>query len=69
MCIAMPFLLKFRRVPANPTKNGRVIDADLPLGHKARDIARGELVLEVPAHSDDDDLGEEMASFEELVQA
>src|SRR5665811_1902670 len=34
-----------------------------------RDIARGELVLEVPAHRDDDDLGEEMASFEELVQA
>jgi hypothetical protein len=40
-----------------------VIDADLPLGQKARDIARGELVLEVPAHGDDDDLGEEMASF------
>ena len=60
---------KFRRVPANPTQNGRGIDADLPLGQKARDIARGELVLEVPAHGDDDDLGEEMAAFEELVQA
>jgi hypothetical protein len=46
-----------------------VIDADLPLGQKARDITRGELVLEVPAHRDHDDLGEEMASFEELVQA
>jgi hypothetical protein len=46
-----------------------VIDADLALGQKTRDIARGELVLEVPAHRDDDDLREEMASFEELVQA
>jgi hypothetical protein len=54
MRIAVPFLLEFRRVPANPTQNGRVIDADLALGHKARDIARGELVLEVPAHGDDD---------------
>ena len=39
---------------------------DLPLDQKARDIARGELVLEVPAHGDDDELGEEMAAFEEL---
>jgi hypothetical protein len=46
-----------------------VIDADLPLGHKTRDIAQRELVLEVLAHGDDDDLGEEMASFEEFVQA
>jgi hypothetical protein len=69
MCIAVPFLLKVRRVPAYWTKNCRVIDADLALGQKTRDIARGELVLEVPAHRDDDDLREEMASFEELVQA
>jgi hypothetical protein len=33
-----------------------------------RKKALAELVLEVPAHGDDDDLAEEMASFEELVQ-
>jgi hypothetical protein len=42
MDIAVPFPLKVRRVPANPTKHGQVIDADLPLGQKAPDIAREE---------------------------
>jgi hypothetical protein len=38
------------------------------IGHQAREIARGELVREVPAHGDDDDLGAEIAAFEELMQ-
>ncbi|OAI24144.1 hypothetical protein A1351_18350 [Methylosinus sp. R-45379] len=65
---AVPPLIEFGNVTLNPAHDGRVSQRQAAFGHYFHEIAKAELVSQISAHAQNDDLAVEMAAFEKFVR-
>ncbi len=66
---AVPALFEFGDIAMDPTHDRRVRQREPAFSHHLDKIAKAEVVSQIPAHTEDDDLPVEMAAFEKLVRA
>jgi hypothetical protein len=59
-------LQKFRRVPDNPSVNGRVVDRDPAFSHHLLKVPKAEIVSQIPPNAEQDHGSLKMPALEHL---
>jgi hypothetical protein len=67
--ITIPAFLELRDVALDPTHDCRVRKGEPAFGHHFDEVSKAELVAQIPAHAEDNDLPVEMAAFEKIIHA
>lgn len=60
---AVPTFLELRNIALDPTHDRRVRQGEPEFGDHLDEVAKAELVAEIPAHTEDDDFTIEMATL------
>ena len=64
---AVPALLELRHIALDPAHDRRMRQGEPAFGHHLGEISKAELVSQIPAHAEHDDLPVEMAAFEKII--